>query len=291
MKKAKIGIIGTGNIGTDLLYKALRSSYLEPTLFMGRHEDSKGIQLARSLGIRTSTQSINALMNDPDSCDIVFDATSAKYHYEHAKILKKLNKKVIDMTPARVGKMCIPPINGDDCINEENINMITCGGQASVPIIRAVSDVQPGIRYAEVVATIASVSAGIGTRENIDEFTQTTKDAMVELGHVNNSKAIILLNPAKPPITMHNTIYLQIDRPDMARINQAVRRMVQIVQQYVPGYTLVFGPMIESGRITIMVQVIGAGDYLPSYAGNLDIISCAGIRMAERWVRKNDKTI
>lgn len=287
MRKAKVGIIGTGNIGTDLLYKAMRSEYLEPTLFMGRNEGSKGIEIAKKLGIKTSTKSINALVERPELCDIVFDATTAKHHFEHARILRELNKKAIDMTPALVGKMCIPVINGDECLGYDNINMVTCGGQASVPIIRAVSDVVPTVKYAEVVATIASLSAGIGTRDNIDEFTQTTKDAMIELGNVNNAKAIIVLNPAMPPITMHNTIYLEIDNPDMRKLTFAVSEMVKKVQKYVPGYSMVLEPTVENGHVTIMVQVTGAGDFLPAYAGNLDVISCAGIAMAERMVQRN----
>lgn len=287
MDRAKIGIIGTGNIGTNLLLKALRSDYLEPTLFMGRNENSKGMTIAKERGVRTSAESIDALVREPDLCDIVFDATSARYHFEHAEILKDLGKRVIDMTPARVGKMCIPSINADDCMDCDNINMITCGGQGGVPIVRAITDVQPDVEYAEIVATIASLSAGLGTRENIDEFTQTTKDAMMEIGNAPAAKAIIILNPADPPIIMHNTIYLQIANPDMNRITHAVREMVKTVQQYVPGYTLALEPTEETGRITVMIQVTGSGDYLPAYAGNLDIISCAGIAMAERWVKAN----
>lgn len=287
MNKAKVGIIGTGNIGTDLLLKAIRSDYLEPTLFMGRHKNSKGMNTAKKLGIRTSEESIYALMQEPELCDIVFDATTARYHYEHSKILHKLGKRVIDMTPAKIGKMCIPSINADDCLDLDEINMITCGGQGGIPIVRAVTDVQPNVRYAEIVAAIASISAGIGTRENIDEFTQTTKEAMIEIGKVPNAKAIIILNPVAPPIKMHNTIFFQIDHPDMDMITQSVRNMVSTVQKYVPGYTLLLEPTEENGRITVMIQVTGAGDYLPTYAGNLDIISCAGIAMAERWVQSN----
>lgn len=287
MNRAKIGIIGTGNIGTDLLLKAMRSAYLEPALFMGRNENSIGMRIAAERGIRTSAESIYALIKEPDLCDIVFDATSAKYHYGHAKILKELGKKTIDMTPARVGRMCIPSINADECIDCDNINMITCGGQGGVPIVKAVTDVQRDVRYAEIVATIASLSAGIGTRENIDEFTQTTKEAMVEIGGVSNAKAIIILNPADPPVIMHNTIFFQIDRPDMGRIKKSVKNMVKNVQRYVPGYELTLEPTEENGRVTVMLQVTGAGDYLPTYAGNLDIISCAGISMAERWVQAN----
>ena len=289
MTKLKVGIIGTGNIGTDLLYKSLKSDKIEPTLFMGKRNDSEGIQIAKRLGIPTSINSIEALIQHPERCDLVFDATTASAHYEHARILKRLGKKVIDMTPARVGKMCIPAINAQDCLNEENINMVTCGGQASVPIIKAVSTAMNGrVRYAEVIATIASKSAGIGTRNNIDEFTQTTKDAIIQIGKVNNAKAIIVLNPANPPITMHNTIYLDVENPDMPRISDSVHYMVKKVQEYVPGYAISLEPTLENGHVVVMVQVTGAGDYLPAYAGNLDIISCAGVKMAEMWKEQSE---
>ena len=288
MKKAKVGIIGTGNIGTNLLLKLLRSKYLEPTLFMGVNEDSRGMMIAKEKGIMTSAESINALIRNPELCDIVFDATSARFHPKHAEILKKLGKKVIDMTPARVGKMCIPAINGDECIDLDNINMVTCGGQGGVPIVKAVTEVHPDLKYAEIVATVASVSAGLGTRENIDEFTQTTKDAMIEIGKAPRAKAIIILNPAEPPIMMHNTIFFEIDNPNMERITDSVKKMVHNVQPYVPGYKLVLEPTESDGRVTVMIQVTGTGDFLPPYAGNLDIITCAGISMAERWVKKDD---
>lgn len=289
MTKLKVGIIGTGNIGTDLLYKSLKSDKIEPTLFMGKRNDSEGIQIAKRLGIPTSINSIEALIHHPEQCDLVFDATTASAHYEHARILKRLGKKVIDMTPARVGKMCIPAINAQDCLNEDNINMVTCGGQASVPIIKAVSTAMNGrVRYAEVIATIASKSAGIGTRNNIDEFTQTTKDAIIQIGKVNNAKAIIVLNPANPPITMHNTIYLDVENPDMPRISDSVHYMLKKVQEYVPGYAISLEPTLENGHVVVMVQVTGAGDYLPAYAGNLDIISCAGVKMAEMWKEQSE---
>lgn len=289
MTKLKVGIIGTGNIGTDLLYKSLKSDKIEPTLFMGKRNDSEGIQIAKRLGIPTSINSIEALIHHPEQCDLVFDATTASAHYEHARILKRLGKKVIDMTPARVGKMCIPAINAQDCLNEDNINMVTCGGQASVPIIKAVSTAMNGrVRYAEVIATIASKSAGIGTRNNIDEFTQTTKDAIIQIGKVNNAKAIIVLNPANPPITMHNTIYFDVENPDMPRISDSVHYMVKKVQKYVPGYAISLEPTLENGHVVVMVQVTGAGDYLPAYAGNLDIISCAGVKMAEMWKEQSE---
>jgi acetaldehyde dehydrogenase len=290
MKKVNIGIIGTGNIGTDLLFKVQRSKVLNCSLFMGRREDSEGIRLARSLGVRVSTASIEALEQSPELCDIIFDATSAKTHIENSKILKKLGKFTIDLTPARIGQMCVPSVNLSKCLSNAemiNLNMITCGGQAAVPLIYAVKEVQDSIKYAEVVASISSKSAGLGTRNNIDEFTQTTKEAIVEIAGVSNAKAIITLNPAEPPVNMHNTIFMLIDNPNMDIITENVCKMEETVRQYVPGYKLILKPILENGRITMMVQVRGAGDYLPEYAGNLDIITCAAIRVAEQLVINN----
>ncbi len=281
-KKLKVGIIGIGNIGTDLLYKISRSNYLETTLFMGRREDSKGISIAKEMGIRTSIDSIHELERNPQLCDLVFDATSAKTHLVNAGILNKLGKYAIDLTPARVGKMCVPSVNLEECLNYKNINMITCGGQGTIPIIHAIHSVQKGIRYVEIVASIAAKSAGSGTRQNIDEFTQTTKEAIQEIGGIENAKAIITLNPAEPPKIMHNTVFMLIDNPDIKIINQAVFNMEKEVQRYVPGYKIVLPPTYENGRVTTMVEVKGAGDYLPEYSGNLDIISCAAVRVAER---------
>lgn len=285
-KKLKVGILGTGNIGTDLLYKVLKSDELELTLFMGHREESKGIAIARSLGLPATTDSIQALVQNPEACDLVFDATSAKLHLKHAKILHELGKKAIDLTPACVGKMCVPAVNGDECIEYENINMVTCGGQATIPLIKKVCEVQQGVKYVEVVASIASLSAGTGTRNNIDEFTQTTKRAIEELGGALRGKAIITLNPAQPPVQMHNTIFMLIDHCDMDKVRMAVDTAVAEVQKYVPGYMLALAPTEEKNRITMMVQVKGAGDYLPSYAGNLDIITCAAVEMAKRWKRR-----
>lgn len=283
MHKLKVGIIGTGNIGTDLLYKVQQSKSLECTLFMGRREDSAGIKIAKEMGIHTSTHSLEELEQNPDMCDLVFDATSAKVHMENAAKLKKLGIFAVDLTPARVGKMCVPAINLSECLKTNNVNMITCGGQATIPLIYAVRMVQSDIRYVEVVANIASKSAGMGTRNNIDEFTQTTKDAIIDIGNVSNAKAIITLSPAEPPVYMHNTIFMLIDKPDIGKIRESVHNMVNNVKKYVPGYDLILEPVLESGRLTMTIQVKGAGDYLPEYAGNLDIITCAAIRVAEKY--------
>ena len=234
MKKVKVGIIGTGNIGTDILVKIMRSDYLECGIFAGRNPDSEGIRFAEKLGVKTSFRSIQAIEENPESCDIVFDATSAETHRYHAPILKKLNKFVIDMTPAHIGPFCIPVLNLDKCLeNETNVNLITCGGQATVPIAEAITRVHPDTSYIEVVATIASKSAGIGTRNNIDEFTQTTKDAIIEFSHVKEAKAIIILNPAEPPVKMRNTIYALIDNPDIDRLNNEITKVVGKIRKYV----------------------------------------------------------
>lgn len=286
MEKVKVAIIGTGNIGTDILLKLKRSDILECGMFAGRSADSKGIQLAKEMGIPTSTESIKAIQDNPDCCDIVFDATSANVHKMNAPILRELNKFAIDLTPARVGKMCVPVLNMEECLDEPNVNLITCGGQATTPIAYAISKVHPETEYIEIVATIASKSAGPGTRNNIDEFTQTTRDALTEFTNVDKTKAIIVLNPAEPPITMHNTVYALIDNPKMDEIKKEVFEMEKKIKNYVPGYKIVLPPTYENGRVTTTLQVVGLGDYLPKYSGNLDIITCAAIEIAENYARK-----
>ena len=286
MKKVKVGIIGTGNIGSDLLMKVLRSDVLECGIFAGHSPDSKGIARAKTLGVPVTYDSIRYIEAHPDCCRIVFDATSAKVHAQNAPILKRLGKYAIDLTPAHIGPFCVPQVNLDAAMEQENVNCVTCGGQATVPLARAISSVAD-VRYLEVVATIASKSAGIGTRNNIDEFTQTTKEALLELGGVQKAKAIIILNPAEPPVTMHNTVYALIDNPDMAAITKAVKETEQALQKYVPGYKVVLGPVYENGRVTTSIEVTGSGDFLPAYAGNLDIITCAALEIAENYARRN----
>lgn len=285
-RKYKAAILGTGNIGTDLLMKVRRSKILECGIFAGHNPDSEGIARARELGVPVTFDSIHYIMKHPECCDLVFDATSAKVHQYHAPILKGLGKYTIDLTPAHVGKFCVPQVNLDEAMNQENVNCVTCGGQATVPIARALSSVTE-IKYLEVVATIASKSAGKGTRDNIDEFTQTTKEALIELGGVKNAKAIIILNPAKPPITMHNTVYAIMDNPDMDKIRKVVSEAAEEIKRYVPGYRIVLNPVYENGRVTTSVEVVGTGDFLPSYAGNLDIITCAAVEIAENFARRS----
>ena len=285
MKKVRAGIIGTGNIGSDLLMKVMRSEFLECGIFAGHSPDSRGIARARELGVPVTYDSIHYIEENPDCCQIVFDATSAKVHEKNAPILKKLGKYTIDLTPAHIGPFCVPQVNLEEAMEQDNVNCVTCGGQATVPLVHAMSRVAD-IKYVEIVATIASRSAGTGTRNNIDEFTQTTKEALTDLGGIDRAKAIIILNPAEPPITMHNTIYALADDPDMEEICKAVGRAEKELQKYVPNYKIVLGPVFENGRVTIGIEVTGSGDFLPAYAGNLDIITCAAVEIAENYARR-----
>lgn len=285
-KKIKVGIIGTGNIGTDLMLKVLRSKFLEVGIFTGKNPDSAGIKKARALGVKTSTKSIDAITSDSESCAIVFDATSAEAHRQHAPILKKLERFTIDMTPSRIGKMCVPIINLEECLDTLNVNMVTCGGQDTVPIIAAIMKVHPEISYVEVVSSIASKSAGIATRDNIDEYTQTTCEGITSFCKVARAKAIIILNPAEPPIVMHNTIYVLVSSPKLRQLSLEIKKVVVKIREYVPGFRLVAGPVFENNRLTVMNEVTGQGDFLPKWAGNLDIINCAAIKVAEEYAKR-----
>lgn len=286
MQKLKAGIIGSGNIGCDLLMKIARSPLLECSLFMGRNLDSKGMRFAYRHGVRVSDRSIHALEDDPASCDVVFDATTASAHLVHAPILKRLGKFAIDLTPSLAGKMCVPPVNGEDCLSCDNVNMVTCGGQATVPIANAISKVVGRLDYVEIVASISSNSAGPGTRANIDEFTQTTKQALLEFTGASSAKAIIVLNPAQPPIMMHNTIYMVCPEPQMESVANAVRSVETRMREYMPGYSVVNGPVYMEGKVVVMVQLEGRGDYLPRYSGNLDVITASAVRMAEMYAQR-----
>jgi len=287
MKRMNAAVIGTGNIGCDLMMKIIRSPYLDCTLMAGRNLESSGSRFAMQQHVKVSDLSIGAIQESPDICDIVFDATSAAVHQKNAPILADLGKFVIDLTPAKIGLMCVPVINLEEALNVGNVNMITCGGQASIPIANAISRAHPEASYMEMVSTIASKSAGIGTRDNIDEFTQTTKDALSQFTGVAKTKAIITLNPAEPPINMRTTVYAIIEKPDMDAIRKNVSETVKKVARYVPGYRLLVEPTLENGRITTTIEVTGLGDYLPVYAGNLDIITCAAVNIAEAYAQKH----
>ncbi len=284
-KKVKVGILGSGNIGTDLLFKVQRSEFLECSIFCGRDPESKGLQRAREMGVPTSADSIKAIQRQPEICEIVFDATSASGHLANAPILKSLDKFVIDLTPSRVGKMCVPAINLADALTEQDVNMVSCGGQATAPIARAIMKVHPETEYIEVIGSIASKSAGPGTRANIDEYTQITKDAIEFFAGVPRAKAIIILNPAEPEVWMYNTVYATLTKPDLPRLTEEIKAVEKEIQKYVPGYKVTLGPIYEQGRLIVSTQVEGAGDFLPKYAGNLDIITSAAVKVAEEYVR------
>lgn len=288
MKKIlKVAIIGTGNIGTDLLIKLGRSSSLVCTLFAGRNLSSPGMRKAISMGVKVSPEGIGAIISDPTCCDLVFDCTSAMAHLEHAPILRELGKIVIDLTPSKMGKMCVPAINLDQCLGERELNMITCGGQVSIPIAHVIGKIHEGsIEYMEVVSTIASRSAGPATRLNLDEYIDTTQRGVQYFSGSKRTKAILVLNPAEPCINMQTTVFAKVDEPRMSELIPAVNDMVESIKSYVPGYNLIMQPTYENGRIVVAARVTGLGDYLPQYAGNLDIINCAAVAAAEGFAKK-----
>ncbi len=290
MKKVKCALIGPGNIGTDLLAKLMRSPVLEPVWMVGIDPDSDGLRKARELGIKTTADGVDGLLPHvrADGVQIAFDATSAYVHAENSRKLNALGVMMIDLTPAAIGPYCVPPVNLKQHVGrrEMNVNMVTCGGQATIPMVHAVSRVQP-VHYAEIVATVASRSAGPGTRKNIDEFTRTTAAAVAKVGGATNGKAIIVINPADPPLIMRDTVHcLTAGAPQVAEIEASVQAMLKEVQKYVPGYRLVNGPVFDDNRVSIYLEVEGLGDYLPKYAGNLDIMTAAAARTAEMFAEE-----
>jgi len=286
MKKIKVGIIGSGNIGTDLLMKIQRSNFIECTIFVGRNLNSKGMKIANEIGVRISDKSIQFFIDEPDAVDIVFDATSATFHKRHAPIFAKLGIKAIDMTPSQIGDMCVPAINLMDCVDSENVNMITCGGQASIPIAHCIANTYKDVKYIETVSVISSKSAGPGTRANLDEYIDNTEKGLKKLALCDNVKSIININPAEPSIDMQTSIFAYLEECDLSLLNAPIKEMVATIQQYVPGYKIAIDALYENNRLMVMVRVKGLGDYLPSYAGNLDIINCAAISVAEAMAAK-----
>jgi acetaldehyde dehydrogenase len=282
MKKVKAAILGPGNIGTDLLLKIKKNAKnIEVALFAGIVDGGRGLELARKMGVATSIEGVEAILAD-DSIKIVFEATGAKAHLENAPRYRKAGKIAIDLTPAAVGPYLVPAINMDTNLDGDNFNMVTCGGQATIPMVAAVNQVTP-VEYAEIVATISSKSAGPGTRANIDEFTQTTARAIVTVGGAKKGRAIILLNPAEPAIMMRNTIYCRVQHPErLAEIRESVAKMAEQVRRYVPGYRVRLEPIADGDKITLMVEVEGEGAFLPKYAGNLDIITAAAMATGEK---------
>ena len=283
--KVKAAIIGSGNIGTDLLYKALRSEVIEPVWMVGIDPESEGLKRAEELGLKTTYEGVKGL--EPHILEykvqIAWDATSAYVHESNNAVLKRYGVKMVDLTPAAIGPFCVPPVNLEEMVgrDEQNVNMVTCGGQATIPMIAAVSRVQE-VEYGEIVATVSSKSAGPGTRKNIDEFTRTTAEGVEVVGGAKRGKAIIIINPAEPPLIMRDTIHcLTKDAPKEKEIIDSARRMIAEVQRYVPGYTLKNGPVFDGNRVSFYMEVEGLGDFLPKYAGNLDIMTAAGLRTAE----------
>ncbi len=290
MKKIRCALIGPGNIGTDLLYKLKRSPVLEPVWMVGIDPTSDGLKRAADMGMKVTADGVDGLLPHvkADNIQIAFDATSAYVHAENSRKLNALGVMMIDLTPAAIGPFCIPPVNLKEHVGkrEMNVNMVTCGGQATIPLVAAVSRVQP-VKYGEIVATVSSKSAGPGTRKNIDEFTRTTAGGIEKVGGAKQGKAIIIINPAEPPLIMRDTVHcLTETEPDQEKITASIHDMIKEVQKYVPGYRLVNGPIFDGNRVSIYMEVEGLGDYLPKYAGNLDIMTAAAARTAEMFAEE-----
>ena len=307
MGKIKVAIIGSGNIGTDLMIKIMRlSERLEMGAFVGIDPESDGLKRAARMGVPITAEGIDGLLAMPEFADIqiVFDATSAGAHKRNSELVLAAGKRMIDLTPAAIGPYTIPPVNGDANLDAANVNMVTCGGQATIPIVAAVNRVAK-VHYGEIVASISSKSAGPGTRANIDEFTETTSQAIMDVGGATRGKAIIILNPAEPPLIMRDTVYCLCEDADQDEIRQSVEAMVAEVQTYVPGYRLKQAVQFEhigSNRplripemngeytglkVSVFLEVEGAAHYLPAYAGNLDIMTSAALKTAEKIARRH----
>jgi len=288
----RCAIVGSGNIGTDLMYKLLRSQHLEVTAVIGIDPDSEGLARARDEGLDATHEGPDWLLDRADGFDLVFEATSAWVHRHNAPRYAAAGLRAVDLTPARLGPLVVPPVNGDATIDAANVNLITCGGQATVPIVHAVASVTP-VPYAEIISAVASRSAGPGTRQNIDEFTHTTSDSLVAVGGAAHGKAIMVLNPAEPPVLMRNTVFCALaEGYDEDAVTASILAMVDRVSAYVPGYRLKAEPVFETdvfgtpggvvpARVVVLLEVEGAGDHLPPYAGNLDIMTASAVRVGE----------
>lgn len=286
-KKLKAVIIGPGNIGTDLLMKMKRSDWIEPVWMVGIDETSEGLKRAREMGIKTCSKGVDGVLEHivADDIRIAFDATSAYVHAENSRKLNELGVIMIDLTPAAIGPFCVPPVNLKQHAKEleMNVNMVTCGGQATIPMVAAVSQIQE-VEYGEIIATVSSKSAGPGTRKNIDEFTRTTASAVEKIGGADKGKAIIIINPAEPPLMMRDTVHcLTKEKPDEKAITESILNMAEEVQKYVPGYRIKNGPVFDGNRVSVFLEVEGLGDFLPKYSGNLDIMTAAALRTAEMF--------
>ena len=281
IKRPRVAIIGPGSIGLDLMYKIKKHNNFQLAFMVGRNRNSEGLKLARSEGVEVSAEGIEFINDHIDHFDLIFDATSAISHNHHNKTFSENGKVAIDLTPAKIGTLCVPSINLTDTKNAQNVNLITCGGQSSLPIAWAISKASQSIDYIEVVSTIAAKSAGLATRQNIDEYITTTESALKKFSRAKCVKAILNINPAKPEVCMQTTLYLKAKYDSFAILNEEISCIVSKVQSYVPGYRLEYEPRIHNDEIVVNISVKGSGDYLPPYAGNLDIINCAAISVAE----------
>ena len=291
MNKKSAAIVGSGNIGTDLMYKLLRSDVIEPQYMIGIDPESEGLARAKQSGLEASHEGVDWLLSRNELPDFVFEATSAYVHVRNAPKYKEAGIRAIDLTPAARGPYVIPPVNLTEHISEKNVNMVTCGGQATIPMVHAVSRVVK-VDYAEIVATVASKSAGPGTRQNIDEFTRTTAKGVEILGGAGEGKAIIILNPAEPPLIMRDTIYCSLpENYNKDAITKSIYDMESFVQSYVPGYRQISDPQFTDGRVAIFIEVEGAGDFLPTYAGNLDIMTASAVKVGEEIVKTMNEMV
>ncbi len=291
MVKLKVAILGSGNIGTDLMYKIERSAYLTMSVMVGIDSTSEGIRRAKDRGYHTITNGISGLVACPELFDIVFDATTANAHTLHSEQVLALGKKIVDLTPAAIGPFVVPCANIEKYMDVDNVNMVTCGGQATIPIVYAINEVAD-VAYAEIVATVASKSAGPGTRANIDEFTRTTARAIEEVGGAKKGKAIIILNPAEPPIMMRDTVHVLVNEVGKEEeITKAIEDIVRAVQQYVPGYRMTSAPIFDGNQISVFLEVEGAGDFFPPYSGNLDIMTAAAVQVGNQMAKQQHETV
>jgi acetaldehyde dehydrogenase (acetylating) len=286
--KFKVGILGTGNIGTDLLFKILKLDFIEVIIFAGRRYDSDGIKIAKSKNITVTDKGIQYFIDNPKCCDLVYDCTNSEDAKKHAPILKSQGIKVIDLTPAKIGSMCVPYVNNEIILKEDNINMITCGGQSSIPLLHVLSNHCDNIEYIEIVSQIASKSAGMATRINVDDYIKTTKKAITQFTNCKNVKVILNLNPAEPCVDMQTTIFIKSKNLNLSLLTDKVIDKIEQIKKYTPYYELIIPPKEEDGILIMGIKVRGNGDYLPEYAGNLDIINSAAIEVT-KILNKNEK--
>jgi acetaldehyde dehydrogenase len=278
----KAGIIGTGNIGTDLLLKILKTDFMTPVIFAGRRMESDGIRVALEKGIPVTDKGIQYFIDNPNCCDVVYDCTSAADAFEHAQIFASQGIKVVDLTPAKMGPLCVPSINPEVILTSDNVNMITCGGQASMPMLNLISKYCDKLDYIEVVSQIASKSAGMATRINVDSYIHTTEMAIKMFTKCNNCKVILNLNPAEPCVDMQTTMFLKFKNVNFEALVEDIYKKIKELKTYIPYYELVIPPTITDDVLVLSIKVKGSGDYLPEYAGNLDIINCAAIEVTKQ---------